>query len=49
MSSPIKKSLFLDHCQVASPALPLGAVVVPHSARDLLIVHLLRPGVPSRC
>ena len=40
---PVAQTLLLDHGEVALPALPLTAVMVPHGPGHLLIVHLLRP------
>ena len=39
----VVESLLLDHGEVALPALPLTAVVIPHGPGHLLVVHLLRP------
>ena len=41
--SLVIETLLLDHGEVALPALPLTAVMVPHGPGHLLIVHLLRP------
>ena len=40
---PVAETLLLDHSEVALPALPLTAVMIPHGPGHLLIVHLLRP------
>ena len=40
---PVAETLLLDHSEVALPALPVTAVMIPHGPGHLLIVHLLRP------
>ena len=39
----VVEALFLDHGEVALPALSLTAVVVAHGSGHLLVVHLLGP------
>ena len=43
LAKSVDQPLFLDHGQVAFPALLLVAVVVPHGPAHLLVVHGLRP------